>query len=275
MKNQAVLLGPYVGDFTHEILTFRPHMRYISHITEPSTKVYVSSHPNRAFLYDWIDPLNFIPIYEHISRNEPCQSGFVHNDITKTEFNQITKFIRNQIPYDTVDIQTLPYVKNTNSISLYQKFYTPFVIPPVDIIKNVDVVCIFDKSEHSRDVYYNLTNKLDVVVVGDMNNGVEERNILLKNIMFLDNYLIMFNYIQSAKLVVTNCSEWAFICNIQGIPVFYWGSEFSLYKSSGIMNFDNKKCMSICEMDSSSVVSMILYCYNNILDRSKEYESTV
>ena len=267
MSEPVLLLGPYVGDFAHEILTFRPHMRYISHITDPSTKVYISSHSNRSFLYDWIECDNFIPIYEHISRNEPCQSGFIHDEITKTEFNQITKFIRNQIPYDDVEIQTLPYVKSVNGISLYQKYYTPFVIPDVEIRKNIDVVCIFDKSDNSKDVYYNLTNKLDVVVIGDMNNGLEERNILLKNIMFLDNYKLMFGYVNNSKLVVTNCSEWALISNLQGIPVFYWGSDFSLYKYSGVLNFDNKMCMSICEMSSESIVSMILYHYNNILER--------
>jgi len=269
MSNKSLLLGPYVGDFANEILTFRPYMRYISHITDPSTNIYLSSHPNRSFLYDWVDTNNFIPIYEHISRNEPGQNGFVHEDITKTEFNQITKLIRNGIQSDTVEIHTLPYVKNTNTISLYQKFYTPFVVPHCNILPHCDVVCIFNNTDHSRDVYYNLSNRLDVVVIGDMNNGVEERNILLKNIMFLDNYMIMFNYIQKAKLVVTNCSEWALICNLQKIPVFYWGMESSLYKDGGIMNFGNKKCMSICEMDTKGIVDMIKYCYKGIMSYAR------
>jgi hypothetical protein len=264
--SQAVLLGPYVGGFTHEILTFRPHMRYISHIIDPSTEIYISSHYNRFFIYDWIECDRFIPIYEHISRNEPGQCGFIHNDITKTEYNQITKTIRNQIPHDIVEIQNLPYVKNTNSVSLYQKYYTPFVIPPIDIIKHIDVIGIFDKSDQSRDVYYNLINSIDLTVIGDMNNGIEERNILLKNIIIDNNYLMMFNYIQNAKLVVTNCSEWALICNLQGVPVFYWGTDFSLYKVGGIMNFDNKRCMSICEMDEKSIIQMILHHYNNVIE---------
>jgi len=265
MSNKAVLLGPYVGDFANEILTFRPYARYISHITETSTNIHISSHSNRSFLYDWVDGNHFIPIYEHISRNEPCQNGFTHDDITKTEFNQISKFIRNKIDCDNVEIQTLPYIKNTNSISLYQKLYTPFVLPNCPVDLHCDVVCIFNKTDHSRDVFYNLSSKLDLLVIGDMNNGVEERNVLLKNIMFLDNYMLMFNYIHKAKLIVTNCSEWALISNLQGLPVFYWGADASLYKENGLMNFGNKKCMSICEMDTKNIVNMIQYCYNGVM----------
>jgi len=264
MNNRAVLLGPYVGDFANEILTFRPYVRYISHITDPSTNIYISSHINRSFLYDWICEDNFIPIYEHISRDEINQNGFTHNDITKTEFNQITKFIRNKIDSDTVEIQTLPYIKNTKSISLYQKFYTPFVIPQYPTEIECDVVCVLSKSIQANEVFYNITNKLDALVIGDMNNGVEKRNVLLKNIMFLDNYRLMFNYIHRAKLVVTDCSEWALICNLQKIPVFYWGPDSSLYKDNGIMNFENKKCMSVCDMDIKSIVQMIVYCYEKV-----------
>lgn len=262
--SKAVLLGPYVGDFTNEITTFRPYMRYISHIVDKSTDVYVSSHANRSFLYDWVDEDRFIPIYEHISRNEPCQNGFIHSEITKTEFNQITKHIRNLIPCDNVEVHTLPYIKNINTISLYQKIFTPFVVPGYKVFDNIDIVGIFDKSDQSTDVYSMLSDIYNVTVVGDMNNGVEEHNIMLKNIMFFDNYLIMFNYIMNSKLVVTNCPEWVLICNLQGIPVFYWGHEFSLYKGNGIMNFGNKKCTSICDMDTKSIVSMVKYCYDSI-----------
>lgn len=261
--SKSVLLGPYVGDFANEILTFRPYMRYISHITDPPADIYISSHINRSFLYDWIPVDRFIPIYEHISRNEPSQTGFIHSDITKTEFNQITKFIRNQIPCDTVEIQTLPYVKSVNGISIYQKIYTNFTIPEYHT-ESVDIVGIFDNSKQSSEVYDISSKNHDITVLGGMNNGLEDMNILLKNIKYLDNYLIMFNYIKNAKMVVTNCGEWALICNIQGIPLFYWGSDFSLYKGNGILSFNNKKCMSVCEMDSNSISTMISYHYKNI-----------
>lgn len=261
---KSVLLGPYVGDFSNEILTFRPYIRYISHITDPEINVYISSHANRSFLYDWIDKERFIPIYEHISRNELSQNGFVNDDITKTEFNQITKLIRAQIEDEVIEIQSLPYIKNTNTISIYQKYFTPFKIPQIETPDNINVVCIFDKSDQSIEVFDYINKKLDVIAIGSMNNGLEEKNILLKNVLFLDNYLIMFNCVEKSKLVVTNCSEWALICNIQGIPVFYWGHDFSLYKNSGILNFGNKKCMSICKSDSKDIVNMVLYCYKNI-----------
>jgi len=262
--SKAVLLGPYVGSFTHEILVFRPYIRYISHITEDA-ELFVSSHSNRSFLYDWIKPENFLPIYEHITRNEPGQVGFIYDEITKTEFNQITKKILSEIPYDETDFYTLPYVKNTNGISYYQKIYTPFTIPDFDFgHKNLNMIAVFDKSDESRQVFDLISEMFNVSVIGDMNNGLEDENILMKDLMFESTYLKMFNYINKCKLVITNCSDWALICNLQGIPVFYWGNQSSLFKSGGVMNFDNDRCTSICNMDAVDVASMVKYCYNNL-----------
>lgn len=261
--SKAILLGPYVGSFTHEILTFRPHIRYISHTLGGEADLFVSSHANRSFLYDWVSPDNFIPIYEHISRNEPSQVGFIYDDITKTEFNQITKKIKTEIPYDDVESHTLPYVKSTAGISYFQKLYSPFDIPDIDV-GDVDVVVIMDKSDESSIIYELLSQVMNVTVIGDMNNGLEDENILMRHPVFHDNYLKMFNYIKKAKYVVTNCGEWALICNCQGYPVFYWGQESSLYKTSGVMNFGNNKCSSICSMEPKSIVNMIRYCYDKM-----------
>lgn len=262
--SKAVLLGPYVGSFTHEVLVFRPHIRYISHTME-DVELFVSSHANRSFLYDWIPPQNFLPIYEHITRNEPGQVGFIYDEITKTEFNQITKKIRSEIPQEDVEVHTLPYVKSTNGVSYYQKIHTPFVIPDCEIEhKDLSVVGIFDQSDDSKAVYDILSQEFDVVIVGDMNNGLEEHNILMKEVSSFDNPLKMFNYVNKSKLVVTNCQDWALICNCQGIPVFYWGEDNSQFKENGVMNFGNKKCTSICDMDPKSIVNMVKYCYNKL-----------
>lgn len=262
--SKAVLLGPYVGSFTQEILVFRPHIRYISHTTN-GADIYISSHSNRSFLYDWIKPDNFLPIFEHITRNEPGQSGFIYDDITKTEFNQITKKIRGEIECDDVDIHTLPYVKNTNGISYYQKVYEPFTIPEFEIDHtDLNIVAIFDKTDQSKEVFDIISKMFSVVVVGDMNNGLEEENVLMKNLDLSNNYLKMFNYVNKCKLVVTNCPDWALICNCQGIPVFYWGQENSMYKTGGIYHFGNDKCTSICDMDSDSIANMISYSYDKL-----------
>ena len=263
--SKAVLLGPYVGDFTQEILVFRPYIRYISH-TMDDMNIFISSHSNRSFLYEWIDPDRFLPIYDHISRNELNQTGFTYNDITKTEFNQITKKIRENIDFDDIDTFTLPYVKNTNGISYYQKFHTPFSIPDMeDDFGDISIVGIFDKSDQSIEVYDLLSDRFNISVIGDMNNGLEEHNKLMRNTDFSsNNYLRMFNYIKRSKLVVTNCRDWVLICNCQGIPVFYWGYDSSLYKSDGALNFGNKKCTSVCNMDSSSILDMINYSYKRL-----------
>jgi hypothetical protein len=264
--SKAVLLGPYVGSFTQEILVFRPHIRYISE-TVIGAELYVSSHSNRSFLYDWIKPSNFLPIYDHISRNEPGQTGFIYDEITKTEFNQITKKIRSEIDHSDVDIHTLPYVKSTNGVSYYQKLFSPFDIPDYDINHDdLNIVAIFNKSEQSQEVFDFISKMFNVVVIGDMNNGLEDDNVLMKNLDLSNNYLKMFNYINKSKLVVTNCSDWALICNCQGIPVYYWGTEHSLFKNNGVLNFGNNKCTSICNMDSQSVADMVGYCYKNLYE---------
>jgi hypothetical protein len=262
--SKAVLLGPYIGDFTHEIITFRPYIRYITEITEPGVDIYISSHSNRFFLYDWISPDNFIPVYEHITRDEPNQNGFIHETITKTEFNQITKVIKSKISSDDVEVYNLPYVRNTTGISLYQKVFSSFSIPYIDIDTDVDIVCIFNQENQPKEIYHTLLNSYKIEVMGNMNNGLEEYNPLMRNVMFLNNYLIMFNYINKANMVITNCSEWVIICNLQAIPVFYWGPEFSLFKSSGIMNFDNNRCMSVCDMGTDTIISMIKYHYKSV-----------
>ncbi|MCK5016052.1 MAG: hypothetical protein KAS32_03180 [Candidatus Peribacteraceae bacterium] len=261
--SKSVLLGPYVGDFKQEVLVFRPYMRYISYISQ-EYEIFVSSHSNRSFLYDWVDDDNFLPIYEHISRNEVNQKGFIFQDITKTEFNQITKHIRDRIPFSDIDIHTLPYVKNTNGVSYYQKIYSSFTFPDIDIGESPDIVFIGDKSDQSSEVYSLLSDQFDVTVIGDMNNGLETYNEILKTPNFSDNYLRMFNYISKAKMVVTNCSEWVLICNSQQVPVFYCGADSSLFKNDGILNFDNKKCTSICDMDSDTMVNMVKYSYNKM-----------
>lgn len=260
---EAVLLGPYVGDFTHEILTFRPYIRYITQITEPNVDIFISSHSNRSFLYDWISEDRFFPIFEHITRNELSQKGFIYQDITKTEFNQITKSIKNQINSDTIDVYNLPYIKSTNSISIYQKVFRPFKVPSIEVPES-DIIFIADQSDNAREVFEKISKTFNVIVIGNMNNGLEEYNILLKEPIIDNNYLKMFNMIQKTKMVVTNCHEWAFICNLQKLPVLYWGNEFSLYKSSGILNFGNDKCMSLCDMEPDSIVDMIKYNYKKL-----------
>lgn len=260
--NKSVLLGPYIGSFTQEILSFRPYIKYISEILSSDTNIYISSHSNRSFLYEWIDADNFIPVYEHLTRNEPSQVGFIHEKVTKTEFNQISRFICNQIGKDKIDVYNLPYAKNVNGISYYEKLYTPFSIPELEIEEDVDVVGVFNTSPQSKEVFNELQKIFNVLVIGNMNNGIEDNNIILKNIIFMNNYIKMFNYIKKAKLVVTNCNDWVVICNLQKIPVFYWGSDFSLYRSESIFNFDNKKCKSICEMDTGDIIKMIKFYYN-------------
>jgi hypothetical protein len=68
LPNDILALGPFYGDFEQEITTFRPYVQYIiKH--NPGKTVYVSSHINRRFLYDFIDFDKFIPVLENMTRD--------------------------------------------------------------------------------------------------------------------------------------------------------------------------------------------------------------
>ena len=154
-----MLLGPYIGSFFHEITIFRPYIRYITSVSE-CDDVYISSHSNRSFLYNWIKPDHFIPIHEHLTREERSQIGYMHDDIIKSEYNQLIK--RTKLSIDgNVTNYTLPYIKSTNTIPYQQKEYTDYNFPDMDIEEDNDfIVLIPDKSDDIETLYverYNIT----------------------------------------------------------------------------------------------------------------------
>ena len=120
----SILICPYIGSFSQEILIFIPYVRYILsilHDSDNSDVIIVASHSNRKFLYDDIG-VDFYPVFASISRNELCQKGVLYTEIDKQQFNQITKSIKNNIGGIT-DHYNIPYVKNHNQISYYQKIF--------------------------------------------------------------------------------------------------------------------------------------------------------
>ena len=243
----VLALGPFVGDFKQEIMVFRPYIKYICESVDYD-KVYISSHSNRSFLYNWIPTSNFLPIYNQITREEHKQKGFTHTDIHKRDFTHLTTKFKKDIRLfeDSPNITSynLPYITSTNSVSIYQKSFTPLNTHKISYQK--DIVVLIPDKDFDVKIYNELCELFDVIVVGDMKCGLPEHNIILKSPnYFVDNYRKIVDYIQNAKFTITNITHWAVIVNLLNKPLLYQGNECSLFKSSGIYNFGNEKTSSI------------------------------
>jgi hypothetical protein len=272
MNENVIGFGPFIGDFEQEITTFRPYVEYIIHKEKINPQsVYVSSHKNRKFLYNFLNQEKFIPIYENITRNELEQNGYLYNDISKQDFVQLIRLFKNYLAkrescqISTIKLYTIPYIKRSNFIGFDEKIFNKIKINPIDIIEQDFVVMIPDNNDYMYDLYIALKEYINVIVIGDLKTGLPEENLILKNnTYFHDNYNTIINYLQKSKLVITPISHWAFVCNLQQIPLFYWGDQLSMYKTDGIYGFNNQNVMSVCDMNFDNLLKQILNYYENL-----------
>jgi hypothetical protein len=246
-----LLIGPYIGSYRYEIIVFIPYMHYLLSVLEYD-EVVIASHSNRQFIYNSFN-LDFYPVFGNITRNELYQKGIICADVNKQQYTQIIRLIKSEVGGIT-EQQSTPYIKNHNQISNFQRIYKPF--PGFHYTKGDDIIFIPNKNKENRILYDELKDKYDITVLGDMNNGLPVYNELLKRPDYFDIvYEYMFDKIHNCKFVITSCPEWVLICNLQQIPVLYWGNDASLYKQEGIYGFNNKNVISIREMN----VKMIDY----------------
>ena len=253
---KKLLIGPYIGSFKNEINIFIPYVNYLLDVLEYD-KAVVSSHANREFLYNHVD-VDFCPVYGNITRNELCQKGIVFEGINKQQYNQISKMIKETIG-GVSEQYTLSYIKNQNNITTTQLLYKRF---DKAYTKTDKVVFIPDNSKICRELYHWLIEEnYNISVVGDMNNGLAVYNELLKRTDYSNIvYKMIFEQVHNSLFVITPCAEWALICNLQGIPVLYWGDMCSQYKSDGIYGFNNKNVISIRNFN----LSMIGYMHEKV-----------
>lgn len=248
---KVLLLGPYIGDFKNEITTFRPYARWITEAIQPD-KIYISSHNNRKFLYDWIPEDNFIPVHSHLTRDEQNQQGYINKDIDQKDYNIIVRKIRDEvfsredgISKKDIIIESVPYVKTTIPISIYQKIFTSI---KNESKKSNHILFIPDRlgGKNTNKTIFNFLRGEDLIVAGDHRCTLSEKNILFKNSSYIETvYKYIVDLVQSARLVITPCSHWTLLSNLQGIPVFSWCNNPGPYKFGGLYNFDNKNCHSI------------------------------
>lgn len=226
----AAAFGPYVGDWKCETFVFRPYVKWVSE-TLSIDKIFISSHANRLFMYDWIDSDKRLSVYEDISRDELLQNGFLHKSVSKTDHALFVKSYKeelskkcdcyiNYFPLNYSNFFQYPF-----HCRLYSKInvdkeitgdYFLFIPDDIECGKKID-----DVYDVMRTMFSD-----DVIVVGDMRAHLIEHNVVLaKSDYFENGYEYILSYINNAKAVICPMGFWTFIADLQNKPVFSWVTE--------------------------------------------------
>jgi len=245
-----LVIGPYVGDWEQEIVNFRPYARWLYESVEYDD-IFISSHYNRLFLYDFIPEKNRIPIYKYLSVYEYDQCGYYNKRINQKNFRSISKYVKQIIINNEkctkkdIDSYQVNYVKNVKHIPIYNKVFSKIKVnhscPLTNMGKIVIIPDISADVKIMEKVYNHVIEKYDSVIIGDMKTEFPESNTITPMINYFDyGYEYIINYINTSKMVICPTSVWTFISNLQNKPVFSWGENVSLFKEDSIYNFDNK-----------------------------------
>lgn len=276
----VLLLGPYLGSFKEEILSFRPHVRWLLEIKrEDFDSVYINTHSNRKFLYyDFIDSDKIISIFENISREELGQKGYIHENVDQRDYNLIVRSMKDLISSiencSKRDIEqiSLNYIKSTPPVEYHKKIFEKIQVPDDLLPEHKDkIVFIPDRSGRKRDllaVKSYLDLKRDYVVIGDQRTRFRSENVVLNMVDYFENgWKYIVKCINQSRAVICPVGYWTTIANMQGIPVFSWGNNIGQHKENGIYNFNNKKCIVIPfdkESSRKMLVDMIDYFLNEV-----------
>lgn len=216
-----LLIGPYVGSWKEELLTFRPFAKYLSE-KYPQEEIFISSHFNRRFLYDWIPTKNFIQIPLEYSLEDWNQKDYRNKKIDNKEFNKIKRDIKCKFSKNCLKNHFLPYNKLKQQLPTDQKKFTKIKLTE-SISKKNDVLLI-------------VNNNNELKVAKWINDEYPHINI----ISGVTNNRTVVKEISSSYKVICSDSIWTFVCNLQGIEVFSWGEFPGPYKTNGMFNFGNK-----------------------------------
>ena len=272
MAKKVLILGPFVGSLEDEILSFRPHMRWIEKHTDADS-VFYSSHFNRKFLYSHISNKRFIPVYTQFSRHEADQNGYTFKDVDARDFASLSKMVKDAV-YDRVECQrkdieqqTLPYVKNPSPISLYHKIFEPIKVPRVRRKGYIVFIPHVSMTYKEAKVVYDflVASGVKFSVVGDLKCHLPQHNeVLSSGDYFETGYMKTIAALTNSPLVITPCSHWTMIANLQGSPVISWGDTVGPYRSGGAYNFGNDSAKVLFHDKDSN--------FNNVI---KQIERTI
>ena len=267
VMKDILLIGPYIGDWKQEILTFRPYARWIyDQLDQP--KCYISSHFNRHFLYDWIPEKNFIPVFEQLTRKETGQNNYMHSDINAKDYKILIKEFKQKITEKEsisvrdISLYNLSYLESTPHYSWYQKKFTKINLKP---IKNDYIIYIPDKSiskSFNNKIYKALSEEYNnIVMVGDENCHSLNDCINFQINYPETGYELLIKYIMGCDFVITPCSHWTFLCNLQNIPVISWGMEGNIYKQNNDYGFNNKDNYILISENINRIIDAVRYFY--------------
>ena len=246
----TLILGPYVGSFKQEILTFRPYITWIHKVLQPD-KTYVSTHFNRSFLYKTFDN-ELLPVYKQLSRDELGQEGYIHRLLSLKNYNifvkdlKITISEKEECSKKDIDVMGINYTKSVIQYPIYNKTFEHIDLKNIntpDELKNLRIFIPYG-DEDEMSIFYNSIKDKGFVVVGDMNTPLVKENKIFKYIDYFENgWEYIIGAISYAKVVVCPLSYWTTICNLQKVPVFSWGNNPGQYREGGMYHFDNKEAM--------------------------------
>ena len=260
---KILAIGPYIGSWEEEIMTFRPYARWLSEAILWD-KIYLSTHMNRLFLYDFVPTENIIPVYQHFSRDEKNQKGYIHKNLTKKDFKLILRNFKEKLlekencNRKDIEIHNLSYSKSTPPYSIYNKIFEEIPDITLKIPKTRENQIIFipakqEKLEKLAYIYKWLKDRYDIIVVGSTDTWFSNDNIVLNKIDYFENgWKYIIQYITKANAVICPSSYWTGIANLQSKNVFSWGMNPGQYRDGGIYNFGNSNCSVIPSDDDTS-----------------------
>lgn len=232
---KTIAVGPYFGDFTTEILSFRPYVYWLYSNLEYDN-FFVSSHVDRQFLYHWVSDEAYIPLLSQTQTDQrDKQFKYHYIDIEFKKYLKYQRIFRSKvaemvkIPRKEVRVFMPSYSKLQDPVSFFKKRFCRIQIPKI----KAPILSFCD--EH-LDVEY---DKVDEA----------------------DPYHKIVSRISGSKCVFAPLGIWTVIANLQKIPVFSYGIEdLSKFKPDGDYYFNNINCRSI-------------YAYNTdkIDDKIKKY----
>jgi hypothetical protein len=267
--DNTLLVGPYIGDFKNEILSFRPHAKWMfNQLNQPNC--FIASHSNRRFLYDWIPDENFIPVFEHLTRDESGQNAYLHSKIKIPDYKILVKNFKKSVS-EITDIRKgsslyhiCHYSERLPVYPIYKKSFSKIDVEP---IVNGKIIYIADPLiNNNQEIFKRLSENFDnVVLFGDKNceNIFECLNF---SIDYAENgFINTVRNILGCKMVITHCNHWVLTCNIHGVPIFNWNKEDgNTYKKDGTFGFNNSKSFILIDDNVDKIVSGVKYFYKKL-----------
>ena len=192
-------IGPYIGDFEQEVLTFRPWARWLyeqTRVLKEFQKVYIHTHFNRFFMYkDFIENDFLVPVYENLSRDEIGQQEYIHGSIDSRDYNILMRNIKDVIVKKEgcnkkdIQIEHLNYAKYMPHMPIYKKLFSKIYCDDSIETEYTDKVVFIPSNICDKDELLEVRNLLkdfdDFVIIGDKKCRFRDYNIILNRVEFI------------------------------------------------------------------------------------------